>query len=184
MGDGHSFYPDLVLLAEVYDNITAQEQTKWAEDKVDEERSVWGCSQYEDYLDEAREWEESEMHNREKERLTELINRIHQLLTPYVDKDIWEEWTRADDETRNVRDVYSLNLSLDLDETHYLASMELNLKNYGEFGPPSASTSRRDTLGGELVGQMFEYMEYDEFLLALERLLRAIDKYLLNKPEE
>ena len=39
----------------------------------------------------------------------------------------------------------------------------------------------RDTLGGELVGKLGKYMEYDEFLLALEQLLRAIDKYLLNQ---
>lgn len=42
MGDGHSFYPDLALLAEVYDGMTAQEQTQWAEDKVEEELSNWG----------------------------------------------------------------------------------------------------------------------------------------------
>ena len=123
MGDGHSFYPDLALLAEVYDGMTAQEQTKWAEDKVADELSTWGCSLYEDYLAEAREWE----------------------------------------------------------ETHYLASMELNLKNYGEFGPASKGRMNRDTLGGELVGKLGKYMEYDEFLLALEQLLRAIDKYLLNQ---
>ena len=39
----------------------------------------------------------------------------------------------------------------------------------------------RDTLGGELVGKLGEYMEYDELLLALEQLLRAIDKHLLNQ---
>lgn len=180
MGDGHSFYPDLALLDEVYDGLTAQEQTNWAENKVAEERCKWGCSQYEDYLDEASEWEDSEMHNREKDRLTELIHRIHHLLTPYVDKDIWEEWLWDAGETKNVRDVYSLNLQLDWDETHFLASMDLNLKNFGEFGP-SDNDSRYDTLGGELVAKMGEYMEYDEFLLALERLLRAIDKYLLNQ---
>lgn len=181
MGDGHSFYPDLALLAEVYDGVTAQEQTKWAENKVAEERCKWGCSQYEDYLDEACEWEDSEMHNREKDRLTKLVNRIHQLLTPYVDKDIWEEWLWDAGETRHVRDVYSLRLQMDWDETHFLASMDLNLKNFGDFGPPSPETARYDTIGGELVGRMGEYMEYDEFLLALEQLLRAIDKYLLNQ---
>ena len=181
MGYGHSFYPDLALLAEVYDGMTVQEQTKWAEDKVAEELSSWGCSQYEDYLAEAREWEESEMHNREKERLTKLVNRIHTLLTPYVDKDIWEEWLWEDGNTKNVRDVYSLSLGLDWEETHYLASMELNLKNYGEFGPASKGIMNRDTLGGELEGKLGEYMEYDEFLLALEQLLRAIDEYLLNQ---
>ena len=180
MGDGHSFYPDLALLAEVYDGITAQEQTKWAENKVAEEQSRWSCSQYEDYLDEAHEWEESEMHNREKDRLTQLVNRIHQLLTPYVEKDIWEEWLWEDGDAKDVRDVYSLNLGLDWDETHFLASMDLNLKNYGEFGPPY-NGNRYDTLGGELVGKMGEYMEYDELLSALEKLLRAIDKYLLNQ---
>ena len=77
------------------------------------------------------------MYNREKERLTKLVNRIHQLLTPYVDKDIWEEWLGEDGNTKNIRDVYSLNLGLDWEETHYLASMELNLKNFGEFGPAS-----------------------------------------------
>ena len=179
MGDGHSFYPDLALLNEVYNNIAAQEQTKWAENKVAEELNHWGCSQYEDYLNEAREWEDSEMHNREKERLTKLVNSIHQLLTPYVDKDIWEEWLWDDGDAKSVRDVYSLNLDLDWDETHYLASMELNLKNYGEFGPPSTGKTKYDTLGGELVREMGEYMEYDELLLALERLLRAIDDYLL-----
>lgn len=181
MGDGHSFYPDLALLDEVYDGLTAQEQTNWAENKVAEERCKWGCSQYEDYLDEVREWEESEMHNREKERLTKLVNRIHQLLTPYVDKDIWEEWLWDAGETRHVRDVYSLRLQMDWDETHFLASMDLNLKNFGEFGPPSKGIMNRDTLGGELVGKLGEYMEYDEFLLALEQLLRAIDKYLLKQ---
>ena len=183
MGDGHSFYPDLALLAEVYHGITAQEQSKWAEDKVAEELSSWGCSQYEDYLAEAREWGGSEMHNREKERLTELVNRIHQLLTPYVDKNIWEERLLDDDDTKNVRDVYSLDLSLDWEETHYLASMELNLKNFGEFGPPSSGTTNRDTLGGELVGKLGEYMEYEKLLLALEQLLRAIDEYLLSQSE-
>ena len=70
---------------------------------------------------------------------------------------------------------------MDWDETHFLASMDLNLKNFGDFGPPSPETARYDTIGGELVGRMGEYMEYDEFLLALEQLLRAIDKYLLNQ---
>ena len=55
MGDGHSFYPTFALLDEVYDGVTAQELTGWAEEKVAEELATWGCSQYEEYLDRARE---------------------------------------------------------------------------------------------------------------------------------
>lgn len=180
MGDGHSFYPTFALLDEVYDGVTAQELTGWAEEKVAEELATWGCSQYEEYLDRAREWEESEMHNREKERLTELIRHIHQLLTPYVNKDIWEEGIWNDEDNRNVREVYSLSLDYDDDGTHFLASMELNLKNYGDFGPKYHGLKNYDTIGGELVGNMRDYLEYDAFLLSLEQLLRAIDKYLLT----
>ena len=179
MGDGHSFYPNFALLDEVYHGVTAQKHTEWAEAKVEEERRMWGCSQYEDYLDQAREWENSEMHDREKERLIKLIDRIHQLLTPYVEKDIWEEYLWDDDDIKDVRDVYSLNLDFDLNCTHFLASMELNLKNYGDFGPPCNGNSWYDTIGGELVGKLQEELEYDEFILALEKLLKAIDKYLL-----
>ena len=57
--------------------------------------------------------------------------------------------------------------------------MELNLKNYGEFGPPYKGKCNYDTIGGQMVGEMREYMEYDVFIKNLEQLLRAIDKYLL-----
>lgn len=179
MGDGHSFYPGLALLAEVYNKVSVHEQTEWAKAKVAEERNRWGCSQYDDYLNEALEWENSEMHDREKKRLTELINRIHQLLTPYVNKDIWDESLWDDGEIRDVRDVFSLNLGYDWSGTHFLASMELNLKNYGEFGPPHKGKYNYDTIGGQMVGEMCEYMEYDIFIQNLEQLLRTIDKYLL-----
>ena len=176
MSDEFNFYPDMALLSEVYDELTAREQTQWAEEKVIEEERQWGCSQYEDYLDDAREWEDSEMHKREKERLTMLVNRIHEMLAPYVDKDIWDESIWND---RSVRDVYTLNLSFSQDYTHFLASMNLELKNWGDFGPPYEGKKNYDTVGGEMVGRLTHEMEYDELLQNLEQLLLAIDKYLL-----
>ena len=93
------------------------------------------------------------MHDREKERLSKLIDRIHQLLTPYVDKDIWEEYLWDDGDIKDVRDVYSLDIVFALDCSHFLASMELNLKNFGDFGLPCNGNTCYDTIGGEFVGK-------------------------------
>lgn len=182
--DGYSFYPEYTLLEEVYDGVSPHLETLWAVHKIEEEERMYGCTQYDGYLRQARKWEHSKLRSYEKERLTELINLIHDLLKPYLDEDIWDECLRNNAESKALRDVYSLELYLDSNYSHFEASLYLKLKNQGEFGPQNDGNKDYDTIGGELFHKLRERQEYDELALSLIQLLKTINKFLLTELPE